>query len=102
MLDKLALGKTYDIELNVVSIGDVTFAVAPYEMYASNGMHLKAASPYKMTVVATCSNEYRSYLPSAVACLHGGYTVDRCRFIPGTAERMVDEFLMMLHHMHEN
>lgn len=100
ILDKLSLGKTYDLELNALSIGDVAFAVASYEMYAVNGMQLKAASPYQMTVVATCANEYRSYLPSALAFEHGGYTVDRCRFIPGTAERMVDEFGAMLNELH--
>lgn len=102
VLDKLALGKTLDIQLNVVSIGDVAFAMVPYEMFDTNGMQLKERSPYKMTVIATCSNDVRSYIPSALGFEHGGYSVDRCRFVPGTGERMVDEFVGMLTKLKEN
>jgi len=102
VIDKLVLGKTLSLDLNVVSLGDVAFAVVPYEMYDTNGVQVKTESPFEMTVVATCSNEYRSYIPSAMAFGHGGYSVDRCRFVPGTGERAADKFVTMLKELHQN
>ena len=102
VLDKLALGKTFDIEIGAISIGDVAFAIAPYEMFDTNGMQIKERSPHEMTIVATCANEYRSYVPSALHFEHGGYSVDRCRFIPGTGERLAQEYVAMLEELHEN
>lgn len=101
VLDKLALGKTYDLEIAAISLGDVAFAVAPYEMYDTNGKQIKEGAPHALTVIATCANEYRSYLPSALGFEHGGYTVDRCRFVPGTGERVAREYISLLEELHE-
>ncbi len=96
VLDKLVLGKTLNIELNVVSVGNVAFAVMPYEMFDTNAMDIKENSPCKMTVIAACANEVRSYIPSALGFAHGGYSADRCRFVPGTGERLARECISML------
>jgi hypothetical protein len=96
VLDKLVLGKTLNIELNVVSVGDVAFAVMPYEMFDTNAMDIKENSPCKMTVIAACAKEVRSYIPSALGFAHGGYSADRCRFVPGTGERLARECISML------
>lgn len=102
IIDKLELGETYDLELNVMSIGELGFVIADYEMYDTNGMFIKEHSPFEMTIVATCSNDYRSYLPSAVAFEHGGYTVDRCRFKPGIGEEMAQRYVAELENLHNN
>lgn len=102
VLDKLVLGKTFDIEIGAISLGDVAFAIAPYEMFDTNGKQIKEGSPHEMTIVATCANEYRSYIPSSIHFEHGGYSVDRCRFIPGTGERLAEEYISLLSKLHAN
>jgi len=101
VLDKLVLGKSLDIELNVVSVGDVAFVMMPYEVFDTNAMFIKAHSPYKMSIIATCANEVRSYIPSAIGFRNGGYSVDRCRFVPGTGEHLADEFVAMMEELHK-
>lgn len=101
VLDKLELGKTLDIQLNVVSVGDVAFVMMPYEVFDTNAMFIKQNAPYKMSIIATCANDVRSYIPSAIGFAHGGYSADRCRFVPGTGERLADEFVAMLQELHE-
>lgn len=93
--------KTMDIPLGSLSIGDVAFAVAPYEMFDTNGMEIKKASPFKMTFILTCATgKSRSYIPSALGFKNGGYSTDNCWFMPGTgevcAQALVDE-LKTLH-----
>lgn len=82
--------------------GELGFAIADYEMYDTNGMFIKEHSPFEMTIVATCANDYRSYLPSAIAFEHGGYTVDRCRFKPGIGEEMAQRYVAELENLHNN
>lgn len=95
-LGKMSLGKTLGITLDVVALGDLVFVMAPYEMFDTNGMEIKEASPFKMTIVATCANDVLSYIPSAIGFEHGGYSVDRCQFVPGTGEQLVEEYTAML------
>lgn len=99
-LGKIRLGKTLGITLDVVALGDLAFVMAPYEMFDTNGMEIKAASPFEMTIVATCANDTLSYIPSAIGFEHGGYSVDRCQFVPGTGEQMVEEYVAMLNELH--
>ena len=101
IIDKLVLGETMDIELGVISVGDVAFVMMPYEVFDTNAMFIKENSPFEMNVIATCCNLVRSYIPSAIACEHGGYSVDRCRYVPGTAEYLADEFVSALKELHE-
>lgn len=96
------MGKTFDIEIGAISLGDVAFAIAPYEMFDTNGKQIKEGAPHEMTIVATCANEYRSYIPSSIHFEHGGYSVDRCRFIPGTGERLAAEYISLLSNLHAN
>lgn len=101
VIDKLVLGKTLPLDLNVVSIGDVAFAFVPFEMFDTNGMQVKEDSGYPVTLVATCANDHRSYIPSMLGFEHGGYCVDRCRFVPGSGERVARELVSMLNEIHK-
>lgn len=88
------------IDIWAISIGDVAFAVAPYEMFDTQGMFIKENSPYAMTVITTCANRGFGYMPSQMACEHGGYEADNTYFVPGTAEKLADMYLEMLNQMH--
>ena len=41
-----------------------------------------------------------SYMPDAEAYKNIGYEGNQCRYVPGTAEQLVDEYLGMLESMH--
>ena len=50
--------------LYAMSIGDVAFAFAPFEIFDTNAMAVKENSKFKMTFYSSCSNEKQSYLPT--------------------------------------
>ncbi len=50
--------------LYAMSIGDVAFAFAPFEIFDTNAMAVKENSKFKMTFYSSCTNEKHSYLPT--------------------------------------
>ncbi len=84
------------MELHAVAIGEIGFAVAPYEMFDTNGQQIKAKSPYTMTFVCAYSNGSYGYIPSEIAWPNGGYEVDTCKYAKGTGEMLADELVGML------
>ena len=90
-----------------MAFGDVAFVVAPYEMFDTNGMEIKAASPYPVTMIATMADMptaqrasmANGYLPSALGYDNGGYSVDIAQFKKGIGEELRNDFLTMLRGM---
>ena len=100
-LEALA-GKTSPLELTVVGFGDLAFSTIPYEMFDTNGMELKEASPYKMTFILTCTGKGEAgYVPSALAVGNGGYEVYQSLVKYGTAEAVVETVLRELNKLYE-
>jgi len=83
-------------ELYAFSIGDVAFAVVPYEMFTENGMTIKSDSPFAMTIVATCANVAHGYIPSAFFYTTGSYEVDSSYYAAGTAETLAGIYTDLL------
>ena len=96
VISRYQAGNDRTLELNTVGVGELAFAIAPYEMFCVNGQQIKEDSPYAMTFVLTCANSYQNYLPSDFAFTHGGYEVDSRKLPRGSAEQMVENFLEML------
>ena len=90
------LSETDVIPLSTVCFGDVGIAFTPQEMFDTNGMQLRAASPFKMTFSCAYTNGSKSYMPSAAAFPHGEYEVFQCHFIPGTGEACALELARLL------
>ncbi|MBR7165504.1 MAG: hypothetical protein IKD18_04410 [Clostridia bacterium] len=79
-----------EMNFGAIAIGDaVAFAWAPYEMFDTNGMQVKAASPFSMTFMCAYTNGAFGYIPSAEAFPNRGYEVDTTRFAFGTGEQGV-------------
>ena len=91
---------SWPFDIWALSIGDVAFAVAPYEMFDTQGMFIKENSPYAMTVITTCANRAFGYIPSKAACEHGGYEADNTYFVPGAAETLADMYIELLNGLH--
>jgi len=90
------LGVSNSIELDAIKVGEIAFVTAPYEMFCRNGMYIKDNSPFTMTFILSCANEYNSYFASARAFEHGCYEVDSRHYVKGTAEETAEEFVSML------
>ena len=90
------LSDTNVIPLSAVCFGDVGIAFTPQEMFDTNGMQLRAASPFKMTFSCAYTNGSYSYMPSAMAFPHGEYEVFQCDYVPGTGESCALELARLL------
>ena len=99
IISRAKMGETSSFDIWAISLGDVGIAVAPYEMYDTNGMFIKENSPKKMTIVSTCSNGGNGYFPSKLAFQHPGYEVDTTRYAEGSAEALADLYVEMLTEM---
>ena len=82
-----------------LSIGDVAFITAPYEMFSASGQQIKSGSPFKMTFVVGYANGYVCYMPEKHNYFYGdieSYEATCCDFVPGTAEELVAKYVDML------
>ena len=86
-----------DLRLSAISIGELAFVTAPYEMFDTNGVTIKEESPFKMTIVITNSDGAYAYIPSYEAfTVYGGYETETTYFAAGMGEELVAEYLKML------
>lgn len=93
------VGDTISMDLSTISFGDLSFVIAPYEMFDTNGMFIKANTPYKMSFIVTCANAHFSYIASEQAFDYGCYEVDMRKFARGTAEDLANTYISMLTQM---
>lgn len=98
---RYAAPPTMDMPLNVLSLGDVSFIFAPYEMFGANGIYIKANTPDAMTVIVTCANASKGYLPTKKAFSYDVYEKLVTNFAPGTAEEVAETFVSMLKELKE-
>ena len=90
---RAALPETKDVPMRAMTIGDIGFGFAPYEMFAENGAFVKENSPCKMTFICELTDDYLSYMPSDSAFPHGGYEVFGCFFERGVGETLAENML---------
>lgn len=96
IISNAKLGPTQDVPLKAFSIGNVGFICVCYEMFDTNGMQIKEASPFKQTFIVGYAEHGLGYIPSALVEDHGGYEVDNNVFVMGTGEALVEEYLELL------
>ncbi len=89
-----------DFTIAAVSIGDVAFAIAPYEMFDTNGKFIKDNSPFEMTFVVTCANASRRYVAAEWAYAYDSYEASLGGYNKGSAEMLADEYVTLLKQLH--
>lgn len=87
------------MELNALTIGSVGLVTAPYEMFSTNGLHIKEASPCDITFVLTCTNGHHAYIADELAFTYGSYEVHNRHLIRGSAEALADTMVSMLNEL---
>lgn len=100
IIERSYMGVTQQIELSAFSVGDFGFAVAPYEMFDTQGVTIREESPFQATFVISCCNNAYGYIPSMEGFENDTYEAYSCRFKPGTGEALADEFMSMLGQLH--
>ena len=96
VLSRAGLGENISIDVYAIAIGDIAFVTAPYEMFCSNGRFIKEHAPYKLTVVASCSNDTIDYLADETSFQYDIYEVNTRRMGVGTAENVANMYVEML------
>lgn len=91
---KLPDTKTVGIE--VMAMGDISFAFASYEMYSQNGRFVRENGPYKMNFVASLTNGSNGYLPSDKGYEINCYEAYASNVTRGSGEQLADLFVNML------
>ena len=87
---------TGTIELDVLRVGGVGFAFAPYEMYASSGRYIKDNAPNEFTLVLSCANESNGYFATMESYDVGTYGSTTSKFARGCAEASAEKLVAML------
>ena len=93
------LDDTKDVELKVLSVGELAFAMVPYEMFGGHGKTIKEESPFPMTLIVGCEDGL-NYLASEESFDYGCYESLCCFYAKGTAENLRDTYLDMLKTIH--
>lgn len=98
---RYAAPPTMDIPLTALSLGELSFIFAPYEMFGPSGIYIKENTPYAMTFIVTCANASKGYLPTQKAFSYDVYEKLVTNFAPGTAEEVAETFVSMLKELKE-
>jgi hypothetical protein len=102
---KAGSGETLPVDVQVITLGrDVALVALPGEVFVEYGLQIKAASPFRTTlVVELCNNVETIYIPTRNAYIPtcdsftaGGYEVINSTTLPGSGDLLVDAALRLL------
>ena len=96
IIRKASMSGELQFGLGAGRIGDLGFAVLPYEVFDTNGKHIKDNAPFAMTFILECANGFDLYIPSKQGFEHGCYEADQCKYTPGTGEEAANKVLELL------
>lgn len=93
------LPKTQQIELGALTIGDVSFLFASFEMFSETGRYIRENSPYDMTFICTLSLGSHDYIPSDIGFELECYEAYTAHFEQDTAKNIADLYISTLKEM---
>jgi hypothetical protein len=102
IVNRARAGEYVEVELDALSVGDISFVTAPFEMFCSIPVYIKENTPFDMTFFMGYCNGSYSYLPDNFGFEFPSYEVRSCRFLKGTAEDIGKTHLKMLGELKEN
>jgi neutral ceramidase len=96
-VDLAQRGTNYPMEIQVFRLGsDTAIVCLPAEIFVEFGLAIKAASPFKQTMVIALANDRPCYVPTLKAFTEGGYEVINSRVKAGGGEIMEETAIKML------
>jgi len=88
---------TFEAEVQVIALGnELAWVGLPGEMFTEFGLALKAASPFRYTMVHSLANGAIGYVPNLRAYPEGAREALATRCAPGSGERLVDAATRLL------
>jgi hypothetical protein len=85
------------LEVQAFRLGPDTVIVTwPGEVFVELGLAIKAASPFKTTIVIELANDDPAYIPTKKASVEGSYEVVNSRIQPGGGEQLVEAAIGLL------
>jgi neutral ceramidase len=82
---------TLPLEVQAFRLGpDTAIVTLPGEVFVELGLAIKAASPFKTTLVVELTNDSPAYIPTKKAFAEGSYEIVNSRVQPGTGEQLVE------------
>lgn len=90
-------GDTVPLEVQAFRLDHETAIVTlPSEIFVNLGLAIKAASPFKTTLVVELTNDSVAYIPTKHAFSEGSYEVSNSRVERGTGEQLVEAAIGLL------
>jgi hypothetical protein len=87
-------------EVQVVRFdADTALVTLPHEIFTELGMAIKAASPFRRTMVVSLANDLDFYIPTRRAFEEGNYEPTTCPLEPGCGERLVAAAVKLLNEL---
>jgi hypothetical protein len=91
------LGYPGTLEVQAIRLSDdVAIVMLPSEIFVELGLAIKAASPFKTTLVIELTNDDIAYIPTQQAFAEGSYEITNSRVMPGTGEKLVEAAIGLL------
>jgi neutral ceramidase len=85
------------LEVHAIRLGrDAAIVTLPGEVFVELGLAIKAASPFKTTLVIELTNDSPAYIPTKKAFAEGSYEIVNSRIEPGGGEKMVETAIGLL------
>jgi hypothetical protein len=90
-------GSSLPLEVQVFRLNrDTAIVTLPGEIFVELGLAIKAASPFKTTLVIELANEALGYVPTKKAAAEGSYEIVNSRVQAGAGEMLVDAAVRLL------
>lgn len=99
IVDRAALPETETIPLAAMTLGDLSFIFASFEMFGDTGRYIRENSPYENTFLITQAIDTHSYIPSDIGFEVGCYEAYASKFEQGTAKKIADAYISVLGQM---
>ncbi len=87
--------------ISAVSIGNIVFAAADYEMFSHTGRNIKDGGNehFDLTFMCAYSNGMTGYIPADYAFDNGGYEVYSCPYVRGSAEAIEAKLIEIINEL---
>lgn len=93
-------GASKPLEVQVLRLDrDTAIVTLPHEVFVEIGMAIKAASPFRHTIVLSLANDVDYYIPTRCAFEEGSYEVTTCPLNPGCGESLIQTAVRLLHEL---
>jgi neutral ceramidase len=90
-------GPTWPLEVQAFRLSrDAAVVTLPTEIFVELGLAIKAASPFKTTIIIELANDSLGYIPTKKAFAEGSYEIVNSRVQPGAGELLVETAIRLL------